>query len=84
MEIVEANRKLKNRKSPSEVGVSIEIMKHGWPKLWKENIVLIYLIFKSSKIPEEWEIKITIPIFKNEERGNPENYRGINLLNTHL
>ena len=35
-------------------------------------------------LPEDWKTNITIPIFKKGERGNPENYRGINLLNTHL
>ena len=39
---------------------------------------------KFSKIPEQWKTNITIPIFKKGERGNPEKYRGINLLNTHL
>ena len=27
---------------------------------------------------------MVIPIFKKQDKGNPENYRGINLLNTHL
>ena len=83
-EIVEAIQKLKNRKSPGEDGITNEMIKQGAPKLCKEATVLIQQIFKSSKIPEDWKTNITIPIFKKGERGNPENYRGINLLNTYL
>ena len=41
-------------------------------------------IFKSSNIPADWKTNITIPIFKKGERGNSENYRGINLLSTYF
>jgi hypothetical protein len=83
-EIVEAILKLKNRKSPGEDGIINEMIKYGGPTLWKEITVLIKQIFKSFKIPEEWKTNIVMPIFKKGERRNPENYRRINLLNTHL
>ena len=73
IEIVEAIQKLKIRKSPGEDGITNEMIKQGGPKLWKETTVLIQQIFKSSKIPEDWKVNITIPIFKKGERGNPEN-----------
>jgi hypothetical protein len=75
---------LKNRKSPGEEGITNEIIKYGGPKLWHETIVLIKQIFRSSKIPVAWKTNIIIPILKKGERGNPENYRGINLLSTYL
>jgi hypothetical protein len=75
---------LKNRKSPGEDGIINEMIKYGGPTLWKEITVLIKQIFKSFKITEEWKTNIVIPIFKKGERINPENDRGINLLNTHL
>ena len=84
IEVVEAIHKLKNHKSPGEDGITNEMIKYGGPKLWHETTVLIKQIFKSSNIPVDWKTNITIPIFKKGERGNPENYRGINLLSTYL
>jgi hypothetical protein len=60
------------------------MIKYGGPKLWHETAVLIKQIFKSSNKPVDWKINITIPVLKKGERGNPENYRGINLLSTYL
>jgi len=33
-------------------------------------------------IPEEWRTAFVIPIHKKGDRNNPDNYRGISLLNT--
>jgi hypothetical protein len=83
-EFVETIQTIKNGKSPSEDGIINEMLMYGGPTLWKEITVLVKQIFKLSKIPEDWKAIITIPIFKKDERGNPENYRWINLLNSHL
>ena len=41
------------------------------------NVCCIY-----GDIPEEWRTAIVIPIHKKGDRNNPDNYRGISLLNT--
>jgi len=41
------------------------------------NVCWIY-----GDIPEEWRPAIVIPIHKKGDRSNPDNYRGISLLNT--
>jgi len=41
------------------------------------NVCWIY-----GDIPEEWRTAIVIPIHKKGDRNNPDNYRGISLLNT--
>ena len=69
---------------PCEDGIIKEMIKYGGPTLWKEITVLVKQTFKFSKVPEEWKTNITIPIFKKGGRGNPENYRWINMLNTTL
>ena len=41
------------------------------------NVCCIY-----GDIPEEWRTAIVIPIHKKGDRNEPDNYRGISLLNT--
>jgi len=41
------------------------------------NVCRIY-----GDIPEEWRTTVVIPIHKKRDRNNPDNYRGISLLNT--
>ena len=40
------------------------------------NICWIY-----GEIPEEWRTAVVIPVHKKGDRHNPDNYRGISLLN---
>ena len=43
-------------------------------------IKLFNIIFDSGKIPENWNIGIMIPIFKNKgSRSDPKSYRGVTL-----
>ena len=43
-------------------------------------IKLFNIIFYSGKIPENWNIGIMIPIFKNKgSMSDPESYRGVTL-----
>jgi hypothetical protein len=39
-------------------------------------------IYKNAQIPNEWKRSITVPIYKKGDKRKPENYGGINLLNT--
>ena len=84
MEIDNTLKTLKNRKSAGEDGITNEMLKYGGPHLWEQIYVLIDQVFRISTIPEEWKTNIVISIFKKGEKLNPNNYRGINLLNTHL
>ena len=75
---------LKDRKNAGEDEITNEMLKCGGSHLWEQIYVLIDQVFKISAIPEEWKTNIVVPIFKKGEKLNPNNYRGINLLNTHL
>jgi len=44
------------------------------------NFLNVYWIY--GDIPEEWRTTIVIQIHKKGDRNNPDNYRGISLLNT--
>lgn len=45
---------------------------------------LLKKIFDHQRIPDEWRTSITILLFKKGDKKLPENYRGINLLNSTL
>ena len=44
------------------------------------NVLNVFWIY--GDIPEEWRTAIVIPVHKKGDRNNPDNYRGISLLNT--
>jgi hypothetical protein len=39
-------------------------------------------IYTNAHIPNEWKRSIIVPIYKKGDKRKPENYRGVNLLNT--
>jgi len=83
MEELETTTKaLKVRKSPGSDGINNELYKHA-PKIFLHkffNFLNVFWIY--GDIPEEWRTAIVIPIHKKGARNNPDNYRGISLLNT--
>ena len=73
---------LKSRKSLGSDGINNELYKQA-PKsfLYKFlNFLDIYWIY--GDVPKEWRTAVVIPIHKKGDRNNPDNYRGIGLLNT--
>ena len=73
---------LKARKYPGSDGINNELYKHA-PKsfLYKFlNFLKVFWIY--GDIPEEWRTAIIIPVHKKRDGYNPDNYRGISLLNT--
>lgn len=80
--VKEAIKNLKNRKSPGQDEIPNELLKYGGPKLVKELTTLFNKITTTGKVPAEWKKSITIPVFKKGDKRNPENYRGITLLNS--
>jgi len=73
---------LKARKSPGSDGINYELYKHA-PKSFLHNFFnFLNICWIYGDIPEEWRTAIVMPIHKKGERNNPDNYRGISLLNT--
>ena len=64
-EIMTTIKKLKNRKSPGEDGITNEMIKYG---LISEIVKLIKQIFQRSKVPDDWKTSIVIPIFKKGDK----------------
>jgi len=77
-------RSLKNRKSPGPDGIFNEMLKYGGTELTLHLMQLSQQIFKQHTIPKAWKQSIITPLFKKGSKTNPDNYRGITLLNTTL
>ena len=77
-------RSLKNRKSPGPDGIFNEMIKYGSTKLILYLTQLFQQIFKLCITPKAWKQSIIILMFKKGSKTNPDNYRGITLLNTPL
>lgn len=83
-EVMAKIKKLKNRKAPGTDLIPNELLKYAGPELGKHLKILYNKILETSEIPTEWHKSITIPIFKKGQKTNPDNYRGITLLNTSM
>lgn len=70
-EIITIVKKLKNRKSPGDDGITNEMIKYGGERLLSEIIKLVKQIFQKTKIPDDWKTSIVIPVFKKGEKTEP-------------
>jgi hypothetical protein len=73
---------LKAKKSPGSDGINNELYKHAPKSCLHKFFNFLNVCWIYRDIPEEWTTAIVIPIHKKEDRNNPDNYRGISLLNT--
>jgi hypothetical protein len=60
------------------------MIKYGGTELILHLTQLFQQIFKLCTIPKAWKQSIIIPMFKKGSKTDPDNYRGITLLNTTL
>jgi len=58
------------------------MLKYGGTELTLHLTQLFQQILKLSNIPKAWKESIITPLFKKGSKTNPDNYRGITLLNT--
>lgn len=84
MEVVEAIKKMRNRKSSDEDSITAELIKHGGAELWKAIHKIVCTIWKEERMPTEWKVGIIYKIYKiykKEDKRDCNNYCGITLLN---
>lgn len=67
-----------------EVGMYNEVLKYGGTVLNMRMMKLQNKILKWRIIPQAQKKRILIPLFKKDDKLDPRNYRGINLLITTL
>lgn len=81
-EVKEACLHQKNKKSPGKDGITNEMIKTSLPKTMIIIKNIFNMIFSTGIYPDNWKNGINIPLYKN---GNPldvNNYRGITLTST--
>lgn len=79
-EIEEIIKSLKNNKSPGSNGITAENIKYGGEELKKQIYLLVKKIWQEEQMPKNWEKATIIPILKNGDPTECNNYRGISLL----
>ena len=71
---------LKINKAPGADGITAELLKLGGETSVKEMTCIAGSICHSERIPEEWLMQITIPVYKNLAHDICNNFRGFALL----
>ncbi len=75
-ELTEKMKSLKNKNSSGLDGISNEMLKHSSPN-WELLSWHYSILLKSGQFPEIWKENVITPIFKQGEKYDPNNYRGI-------
>ena len=79
-EVREAILQLKNNKAPGDDGITAELLKLGGETIVEEMTRIAVSIWRSERIPEDWLMQITIPVYKKGAHDICDNFRGIALL----
>ncbi|KAJ3654618.1 hypothetical protein Zmor_013793 [Zophobas morio] len=74
-------KKMKNMKAAGYDGLVAELIKYGGKELHKRIDELIEEVWFKEEMLREWKIGVIIPIAKQEDMVNCENYRAITMLN---
>ena len=85
IKISEVNKVIKTLKSNKAAGPDLlisEIIKHSSQVTVKAITKLFNLIFDTEFYPCSWNKAFIVTVFKSGEKGDPNNYRGISLINT--
>ena len=78
-EILNACKKLKNGKSSAYDMIKNEMIKSSLPYISKTIVKIFNILLKSGQFPDSWTEGIIIPIHKQGNSADPNNYRGITL-----
>ena len=80
-EVAVAIGSVKSNKSPGEDGIPIEVYRAFNDKLITLLTKLFNRVLRNGEYPTPWSNGLICPIHKTGEKTNPNNYRGITLLN---
>ena len=75
-------RKMKNKKTPEEDGISTEFLK-ALPEVWIEELInILNGLWLKGELVDSWQTARIVPIYKGGEENYVGNYWGISLLHT--
>jgi hypothetical protein len=74
--------KLKKYKSPGSDHIPAELIQAGGEILLSATHKLINSVWNKEKLPDKWKESIIVPIHKQGDKTDCNNYRGISLLST--
>ena len=80
LEVENIVSRLKNGKAAGTDGIVNEILRFGGENMNQAIWQLCKMMFEKEQVPDEWLEGIIFPIYKDSDRRDPLNYRGITLL----
>jgi hypothetical protein len=80
LEVEIATAKFKKYKSPGSNQVSAELIQAGGEILLSEIHKLINSVWNKEELPDQWKESMTVPVHKEGDKTDCNNYRGISLL----
>lgn len=72
---------MRNRKATGPDNINMELLKYGNDQLTAEIVELFNRCVATNRIPTEWNKSWLIPVHKKGSKTDPNNYRGISLMN---
>ena len=81
-QIIKIIKSMANKRSFSHDTVSNKMIKYTQLSIAKPLTHLINLSLKLNHIPKDWKTAKIVPIYKNDDKTSPNNYRPISLLPT--
>ena len=79
-EVVAAVDKLKKGKAAGEDGIINELFMYGGDEAVVAVWELVKVMWEREEVPRAWMRGVVVPFFKDGDRKDPGNYRGISLL----
>ena len=79
-EVLNAMRKLKNNKAAGPDKIVVELFKYANSEIIEFFVEFFNRLFDTGLYPENWSESIILPLFKKGNINDPNNYRGISLM----
>ena len=79
-EVQEAVGQLRSGKAPGVDGVVNEVLKYGGEGMERALHKLFTIFFERERVPADWTRGLVVPLYKDGDKHEVDNYRGITLL----
>jgi len=66
---------LKTNKAPGEDDITAELIENISHEIKERFHVLICKIWRDGKMPDDWKVRLIVPLFQKRDKMRRENYR---------